>query len=356
MIGLIHRFYATLANEKSHWIDSESRRLDHAFQTVMMLIYLCQRKCPAAHDLLLPDGDETVCRHLLHCLQQKHPSEDRTWVEKHAKTYRLLQLSWGVKSPDPRTRESRWLPTLSALHQSALVFAQHKHVCSTPVAERSGTASGQVSKFMMDIHPSMGKERVSSQYGEVGQISPCILPTQMMWLHFEDQEPRQMLGKESMLFQGWPIESVDLPDWADNKFLQDLAGNGVSLPVMLALVMGTLSALTFARENSAPDLDSAEDPNVDETLKLLASMIGDPSDLMEVHVSTAAATASETTSVNRANLMETEAALNEDRPETPAVGGGRKRKVVRLSVRRLIICYMHGVLTFLIFTMVGIDS
>ena len=189
----------------------------------MMLVHLCQRKCPKAQDILLLDGDEAVCRNLLHRLKQGHRNlKGRDWVDTHAKTYSQLQLSWGVKSPDLRTRGSRWLPTLTPLQQSVLVFAQHKHICSTSVARRSGTASGQVSKFMVDVHPSMGRERVSVQYGDVGQISPCILPHQMMWLHFEDREHRPMLGKESMLFQGWPIESVDLPDWADNKFAPGL--------------------------------------------------------------------------------------------------------------------------------------
>ena len=297
----------------------------------MMLVHLCQRKCPKAQDILLLDGDEAVCRNLLHRLKQGHRNlKGRDWVDAHAKTYSQLQLSWGVKSPDLRTRGSRWLRTLTPQQQSVLVFAQHKHICSTSVARRSGTASGQISKLMVDVHPSMGRERVSVEYGDVGQISPCILPHQMMWLHFEDREHRPMLGKESMLFQGWPIESVDLPDWADNNLLQDLAGNGVALPVMLALVMSTLSALTFTTENSAsaPDLDSAEDPSVQDTLTLLASMISDPSDLMEVDVSTAAATGSETTSVNRTNLMEADAALNEDMPGIAAAGGGRRKRRV----------------------------
>ena len=59
-----------------------------------------------------------------------------------------------------------------------------------------------------------------------------------------------------------------------------------------------------------------------------ASMISDPSDLMEVDVSTAAATGSETTSVNRTNLMEADAALNEDMPGIAAAGGGRRKRRV----------------------------
>ena len=126
------------------------------------------------------------------------------------------------------------------------MYSQHKHICPTPVDGPAGAASGQVSKFMTDVGQNqLGRERVSVHYEGVGEISPCIMPQQVMWLHFQDREPRLMLGKESMMLQGWPIESVDLPDWVDNKLLQDLAGNGVALPVMLALVMSTLSALTF---------------------------------------------------------------------------------------------------------------
>ena len=256
------------------------------FQSVERLLLLCQRKCPPALELLLPDGDGVVCRELRRCVRKQHGNCNRNWVDTHAEQYSAIGARWGEPSPDPRTESSRWFQTLTPFQRSVLLYAQHKDICSTRVAGSADAASGPVSKFMVDVWPNLGRERVSIHHQGVGQISPCIVPQQIMWLHFQDREPRPMLGKESMLFQGWPIEPLDLPDWVDNKFLQDLAGNGVALPVMLALVMSTLSALTFTKDNGVPNLDAVEDPDVQEAFQLLASMTSHRLDSMGVTKST----------------------------------------------------------------------
>ena len=303
--------------------------MDHVYQSVMMMLQLCQRKCPPAVDVMLPDGDETVRRELMHSLSKGHDTSKREWVTKHAQLYALLGVRRVSSSPIPGTETSPWFQSLTLFQRSVLLYSQHKRVCSTPKASAADVASGQKSAFMTDVYPNILRERVSVHYEGVGEISPCVVPRQIMWLNFQDREPRLMVGKEAMLLQGWPIDSVDLPDWAGNKLLQDLAGNGVALPVMLALVMSTLSALTFTKENCLADSDSAEDPNVQEALKLLASMTHNAADLVSVNVLPTAATASGTTS-------KAEAAPDEDITDTPAVEGEKRRRLSgRNRVQRL---------------------
>ena len=294
------------------------------YQSVRMMLELCQRKCPLAVDVLLPDGDAAVCRELGLSLSEEHGNSqkkppNREWCVKHAKAYALLGRRMQDPSPIPSTATSRWFESLTEAQKSTLLYWQHKTVCSTPAGCPDDEAPGPASKFMTDIfHPHLGKERVSVHYEGVGEISPCIMPQQLVWLNFRDREPRLMLGKESMILQGWPIESVDLPLWADTRFLQDLAGCGTALPVLLALVMSTLSALTFTNENFVPDHDLAEDSHVQEALELLASMTSSAPDCMceEQKLPTATGT-----------TPKADAAPNEDMSISPAVGGEKRRRL-----------------------------
>ena len=69
-------------------------------------------------------------------------------------------------------------------------------------------------------------------------------PDQRLWFHIET--PRPLLGREVMLFQGWPISLVELDKpWMTDSFLYGLAGNAVACPVMLAILMATISAISI---------------------------------------------------------------------------------------------------------------
>lgn len=294
------------------------------YQSVRMMLELCQRKCPLAVEVLLPNGDAAVCRELDLSLSEEHRNSKKKppnpdWRVKHAKAYATLGRQLKDPSPIPGTETSPWFRSLTEAQKSTLKYWQYKNVCSTPAGCPDDEAPGPASKFMTDItHAQLGRERVSVHYEGVGEISPCIMPQQLVWLNFQDREPRLMLGKESMILQGWPIKSVDLPDWADNRFLQDLAGCGTALPVLLALVMSTLSALTFTNENFVADLGLAEDPDVQEALELLASMTSSAPDCMceEQKLPTAIGT-----------TPKADAAPNEDMSISPAVGGEKRRRL-----------------------------
>ena len=66
-----------------------------------------------------------------------------------------------------------------------------------------------------------------------------------------------MLGRESLLMQGWPILQQDVADEFSSKFLQDLAGNAVSLPVLLAVAISTLCSLCW-KQPTASGQDAEE--------------------------------------------------------------------------------------------------
>ena len=88
------------------------------------------------------------------------------------------------------------------MQRSTLTLNQHKLLMSMP---KSFTASGQgdagkrVPRLAIDINPSVG--RLSTSTLDDGmEISPCILPQQILWLHLPSE--RIMLGYEAMLLQG----------------------------------------------------------------------------------------------------------------------------------------------------------
>ena len=71
-----------------------------------------------------------------------------------------------------------------------------------------------------------------------------------------------MVGIESMLLQGWPVLQVleeDQP-WMNDTLFQSLAGNGVPLPILVALLSSTFEGISWvgpACERLGNDEDDA---------------------------------------------------------------------------------------------------
>ena len=252
------------------------------------MLQVCQRACPHPLELLLPAEDPAVVSELMGRLTNTRGLiNGRGWIKEHQKAFSALRLSWTMTPPCPASAASAWLPTLTDLQKSTLALHQHRVLLSHPgsitasgqiQATASGqaqevqvTASGQIHmpKLMIDVHPSISRLSTSTFDEQLGVLSPCILPGQALWLHLQDQQPRPMLGKESMLFQGWPISQVRLDPWITNKFLQDLAGNGVALPVLLALLTSAFMAMTWTEEENITELLSSSSRDVQDALELL---------------------------------------------------------------------------------------
>ena len=71
-----------------------------------------------------------------------------------------------------------------------------------------------------------------------------MLPKQVLWLHVGGE--RLLLGREALGLQGFPLSAVD-GDIEDvlESFLHDLAGNAMSLPVLLAVVASAFLAVDW---------------------------------------------------------------------------------------------------------------
>ena len=81
-----------------------------------------------------------------------------------------------------------------------------------------------------------------------------------------------MLGREALLFQGWPASLLDDDDAVNDRLLGDLAGNAVSLPVQLALVLSTICALPWRTALTDMPSPSTND-DVEAALQLLSNIM-----------------------------------------------------------------------------------
>eukprot|EP00812_Abedinium_dasypus_P016003 NODE_967_length_1289_cov_2.731767.p3 GENE.NODE_967_length_1289_cov_2.731767~~NODE_967_length_1289_cov_2.731767.p3 ORF type:complete len:130 (-),score=13.79 NODE_967_length_1289_cov_2.731767:79-468(-) len=122
---------------------------------------------------------------------------------------------------------------------------------------------------MIDLSPSAGRLSTSTFDDAGNDIAPCILPRMHIWLHLEHE--RLMLGREALLFQGFPINRMleklsEMPE----RLSQDLAGNAVALPVSLALLMATIFSVSWKDTDEAVDYEPASScEEVQDALALL---------------------------------------------------------------------------------------
>ena len=72
-----------------------------------------------------------------------------------------------------------------------------------------------------------------------------------------NQQPRVTIGRENFFLQGFPIGILDM--LKDNAFkekdLTDLAGNMVSVPVFLAILMSAVASLSWVETEQLPSIN-----------------------------------------------------------------------------------------------------
>ena len=325
------RFWAVFVRSyASRIFDFRRRSLGDVFRTLRLLVQVCQRLPPSADRLLLKDSDPAVCKELARRTSVEREATPFSWLKEHTKLLDYLRMPTNAPPPCNATSQSPWFKTLTRKQQSTLIIQQATMLCSKMVASgqqnknkktvgtlinptqeqrnarkqdtaphmtildrlRKGVggahasaaaASGQTVdasdlKFMIDLMPS--PTRVSASTEDTRNVdvmlAPCILPSQLLWIHRDDNsQQRLLLGQEAMLFQGWPIGFINCVESTSltNTFLQDLAGNATSPPVLLALVLAIFYSVSWKSQDidgllEAAMPEAASDADVDEALAL----------------------------------------------------------------------------------------
>jgi len=285
------------------------------FRTLRLLVQVCQRLTRSAASLLLEDSDPAVITEVARRVTAaaKRKPEPFTWVNEHTRIYDSLLITADAPPPCAATSQSPWFKTLTRKQQSTLIIHQTTMLCSalgsgktrkggaalgqahkksktgpagvgtrtildclnksTATASSQGsTASGQTAglKFMVDLMPSPGRVSTSTQDSRNDNLilAPCMLPSQLLWLHRDGSSQRLLLGQEAMLLQGWPIGLLNLHEslGITSAFLQDLAGNATSPPVILAVLLALFYSVSWKSPDGARP--EASDADVNEALAL----------------------------------------------------------------------------------------
>ena len=154
-----------------------------------------------------------------------------------------LGVPWGTFPPPAVLKKSAWFATLTPEQQDALAFSLHQMPTNL---------------LLRDCRNSLGRVRVSTRDSGKHRAQ-TMMPSQCLIVFDGVQPPRCLLGREALTFQGFPvdhdrIQSI-IKDFTE-QFLQDLAGNMVATPVLLALAAATISSLTW-RPTCTTDVTTA---------------------------------------------------------------------------------------------------
>ena len=80
-----------------------------------------------------------------------------------------------------------------------------------------------------------------------------MTPKQVVVVFKDDEAPRLLLGEEMLLLHGFPVSAVsDLVNRTENQVLADLAGNMVSSPIMLILLMSSVACVEWSDVDRIP--------------------------------------------------------------------------------------------------------
>ena len=260
-------------------ISLEDRSLKQVFATFRALLSGCLRGNMCATTALLEPDDPAVLMEL-QARQDKmksaagkkktnasHTSVAETsatsgggqsWTERHMQFAENNKLRWGQQPPAILQRNP-WFQTLTDREKDLLPLCQ---------AVMEGC-------LFRDLSQSIARVNFQSWDKETGtHTTQTILPKSVCWIG-SDENSRVMLGREALTFQGFPAipflqkleehaEEFKLSTWRPSESLmQDLAGNAMSLPVLLAMLQSAFAAISWSKtgsESSAPSKDKAARP------------------------------------------------------------------------------------------------
>jgi hypothetical protein len=172
------------------------------------------------------------------------------WPEAHAREFGASGLRWGSGVPGACS-QSPWCEFLLPREVDALTYS---------TTREPGELLRDVSQSLTRV-PTSYQERTAS--GGFRHVAMTCMPRAVPWLDLGKMS-RIMLGRESLLLQGFPTSRVPV-DAFPESFMQDLAGNAMAVPVVLAVLMASFCAIHW-REATAEDAPAATQADVDAAL------------------------------------------------------------------------------------------
>lgn len=251
------RLYILFLDTGSHRL--VSMKIQEAFRKVRALVPLCMRSPPCATKCLLQDNNpehrELIVRKLTELQSQALKRSEKkqppnTWVDRHMAHADNLGVRWAAPVPQALLSND-WYKCLTKREADAL---------------RLSMVEDPHSGFR-NLSQSVGRINAASLQPSGQHVGPTMLPGQIMWLQ---SERRIMLGEEALIFQGFPIlpmlrmRTLD-PQLLSHSFLQDLAGNAMALPVLMAVLQAGLAAIVWEVEGQSAEEHSDSDELLDDS-------------------------------------------------------------------------------------------
>ena len=222
-------------NANEH-LNPRLRSISDVFETLRSLIKVCQRQAPCASKLML-EADHPRVRQELERRQEQEASGQKQKRSYAVGTAIMAQAAKGTSWSAATGRvpavlkDSPWFWTLSS---------QQQKLAALSVSEDPSPL------LIRDIGQSSTRIRTSTITEDGRHRSMTVTPAQLGLLSCPGETPRLMLGEEAMLLQGYPTAAVpDLVAATSNHQLAILAGNAVSVPVLLALMMASVAAVDW---------------------------------------------------------------------------------------------------------------
>ena len=246
------RVYILFIDSRSPRLDLSNRPLEVAMSKFRHLVSSCIRSPPCASKVLLPAETSAVKCFLeeRHARVKKKSQAQNNWVNQHMKFADSLGIRWG----SPMRKElsqNAWYVTLTEREADCL-----------KLSEVESPAAG-----FRNLSQSIGRANSCTLQGDGRHLAPTMLPGQLLWTHLAPGTARLMSGYEALLMQGFPIgpclkslsqegyvvsaeeATTKKKKFPTDSFLQDLAGNGMALPVVMAVVQACLAAVHWRPVN-----------------------------------------------------------------------------------------------------------
>ena len=209
------------------------------FSQIRVLVNMCTRTAPCASEVLL-DGNHPAVIAELH--RRKSTCRDGAGlgfnVSSAIAAYRQAGLTWGNVKLDPVHTDSPWFEPLSNGTKTALLYS----------------VSTQPDRMVRDIGQSLSRIRYSSTIedpnkpGCVKHRLSCQMPNQIPWITTSGHAPRVMIGRESMMAQGFPVALPGLENLIQNtseNTMASLGGNAMASPVVMALTQAVFASIPW---------------------------------------------------------------------------------------------------------------
>ena len=238
------------------------RPVGQVFQTLRSLIKVGERTPECATKAILPENDVNVLSELARRQQHTRNSKRSLYNMKTAmNTASGLSVPWGSFPPPAELKASAWFATLTPEQQDALAFSFQQ-------------SPGKL--LLRDCRNTLGRVRVST-FDSGRHRAQTMVPSQCLIVFDGVQPPRCLLGREALALQGFPVDDERIQgviEKVSESFLQDLAGNMVATPVLLALAAASVSSLTWRRTCTTDVTTTVKEEDAANAWDALQSCLG----------------------------------------------------------------------------------